>query len=96
LLNIFEVFLPQLLLYPNPNDPLNGSAAALYLRDKETYKSTVKAHIQKHALPSSIVLDEDGEGYTNGKADEEEELSDLDDGMEAGTSASIGDDLVFD
>src|SRR3989344_9570650 len=42
LTNIFEVFLPQLLLYPNPSDPLNGEAAALLLRDPERYKSTVK------------------------------------------------------
>ncbi len=42
LINIFEVFLPQLLLYPNPSDPLNGEAAALLLRDPERYKSTVK------------------------------------------------------
>ncbi|KAG1326986.1 ubiquitin-conjugating enzyme E2 5 [Cocos nucifera] len=43
LLNIFEVFLPQLLLYPNPADPLNGDAASLMLKDQQQYeqKNTV-------------------------------------------------------
>ncbi|PNX74184.1 ubiquitin-conjugating enzyme E2 5-like protein [Trifolium pratense] len=42
LVNVFEVFLPQLLLYPNPSDPLNGEAAALMMRDRPTYDQRVK------------------------------------------------------
>ena len=39
---MFEVFLPQLLLYPNPSDPLNGQAAALLMRDRPAYEQKVK------------------------------------------------------
>jgi len=39
---VFEVFLPQLLLYPNPSDPLNGEAAALMMRDRSAYELRVK------------------------------------------------------
>jgi len=42
MINIFEVFLPQLLRYPNPTDPLNGEAAALLMRDPKTYELKVK------------------------------------------------------
>lgn len=45
LVNVFEVFLPQLLLYPNPSDPLNGEAAALMMRDRNTYDQRVKGRI---------------------------------------------------
>jgi ubiquitin-conjugating enzyme E2 H len=42
LINIFEVFLPQLLRYPNAADPLNGEAAALIMREPKSYESKVK------------------------------------------------------
>ena len=42
LFNIFETFLPQLLRYPNPTDPLNGEAAALLMRDPKAYELKVK------------------------------------------------------
>ena len=46
MINIFEVFLPQLLRYPNPTDPLNGEAAALLMRDPNTYNLKVKGESQ--------------------------------------------------
>jgi ubiquitin-conjugating enzyme E2 H len=65
LINVFEVFLPQLLLYPNPTDPLNGEAAALMMRDRGHYEQKVKGTMTsctacssykiKQVLPVSIL-----------------------------------------
>ncbi|KAK8085319.1 ubiquitin-conjugating enzyme E2 H [Apiospora hydei] len=49
MINIFEVFLPQLLRYPNPSDPLNGEAAALLMREPKSYDAKVKEYVQKYA-----------------------------------------------
>jgi len=49
LVNIFSTFLPQLLLYPNPTDPLNGAAASLMLRDPKAYENKVRDYVAKYA-----------------------------------------------
>lgn len=51
-MNIFEVFLPQLLRYPNPNDPLNGEAAALLMRHPKEYDGKVRGELPFVSLPS--------------------------------------------
>ena len=53
LINIFDTFLPQLLLYPNPADPLNPEAAALMLKEPKKYEQRVKEHVRKHAAEGS-------------------------------------------
>ncbi|EPS33788.1 Ubiquitin-conjugating enzyme E2 8 [Penicillium oxalicum] len=68
MINIFEVFLPQLLRYPNPSDPLNGEAAALMMREPKSYESKVKEYVVKYA--SKEAVDEAGED-----TESEDELS---------------------
>lgn len=62
LTNIFEVFLPQLLTYPNPTDPLNGEAAALQMREPERYKQKVHEYVQKYAKPEDFPCGPEGDG----------------------------------
>ncbi|KAH6959182.1 ubiquitin-conjugating enzyme/RWD-like protein [Fusarium avenaceum] len=68
MINIFEVFLPQLLRYPNPTDPLNGEAAALLIREPKSYDVKVKEYVQKYA--SKEAADEAG-----AESEDDEELS---------------------
>lgn len=56
LVNVFEVFLPQLLLYPNPSDPLNGEAAALMMRDRTSYEQRVKGNYGTICLLAFVLL----------------------------------------
>ena len=48
LLNIFDKFLPYLLTYPNPDDPLNQDAANLYKTNKRVFAARAKEFIVKY------------------------------------------------
>ena len=56
MVNIFEVFLPQLLRYPNPTDPLNGEAAALMMREPKGYEVKVKGMFCYTSSPFTCLL----------------------------------------
>lgn len=73
MINIFEVFLPQLLRYPNPNDPLNGEAAALLMRHPKEYEAKVKEYVQRYATKEAADAIRDGQEDEDG----DEEMSDI-------------------
>lgn len=68
LTNIFEVFLPQLLTYPNPTDPLNGEAAALQMREPERYKQKVIEYVHKYAKPEDFPTGDGADGENDDDA----------------------------
>ena len=80
LLNIFEVFLPQLLGYPNPADPLNGEAASLMLRDPDGYKIKIREHVKQHAQAGNCVSSDGdaGSGSSSAKGEGEDDDEDED------------------
>eukprot|EP00182_Erythrolobus_australicus_P003815 CAMPEP_0185834070 /NCGR_PEP_ID=MMETSP1353-20130828/4229_1 /TAXON_ID=1077150 /ORGANISM="Erythrolobus australicus, Strain CCMP3124" /LENGTH=193 /DNA_ID=CAMNT_0028532423 /DNA_START=229 /DNA_END=810 /DNA_ORIENTATION=+ len=84
LTNIFEVFLPQLMTYPNPTDPLNGEAAALQMREPERYNEKVREYVRRYAKQEDFSAT--GHGKNNAG-----ESDDADSGFEM-SSSDGGDD----
>jgi len=91
LVNVFSAFLPQLLLYPNPADPLNGEAAALLLNDKPAYNKRVQDFVKKYAGNDFKLKAQEEETPEDDM--EEAELSDVDDEPEVEPEPELAADL---
>ncbi|KAF5730645.1 ubiquitin-conjugating enzyme E2 4 [Tripterygium wilfordii] len=70
--NVFDVFLPQLLTYANPYDPLNREAAKLMMRDLTAYEQKVKEHCQTYAKKSEAVVAKEEEKSSDMELSEDE------------------------
>lgn len=86
LVNIFEVFLPQLLRYPNASDPLNADAASLLMDNEESYNCKVREYVKKYASAHQLQGVEQATTPPPGSGLETEEGEDLDED-------EIGDDF---
>lgn len=75
--NVFETFLPQLLTYPNPSDPLNGDAAALYLQKPEEYKRKIKEYVQRYATDEALRLQEQRDAAQTRQDDDDDNESSM-------------------
>lgn len=75
LLNIFEQFLPQLLKYPNPDDPLNMHAAKLLLHKPAIYEQRVLKYVQLYAQ-DTLSNNDVGDGVTENNDKETNSISD--------------------
>jgi len=73
--NIFESFLPQLLTYPNPIDPLNGDAAAMYLHKPDEYKRKVQEYVKKYATEEALKEQTENGGQSDSEESSMSEFS---------------------
>lgn len=80
LINVFEVFLPQLLLYPNPSDPLNGEAAALLMREPQTYNQRVREYVKRYASADSQAFRDSSKSSDDGSDEKMAEGDDTNEG----------------
>lgn len=82
MLNIFEQFLPQLLKYPNPDDPLNVNAAQLVLLKPDVYEQKVLKYVRRYAYEKSddYEMDED-DGDTSSSSFSDSPSQALDENM---------------
>lgn len=77
LLNIFEEFLPHLLRYANPSDPLNADALGLMNKDIDQYTEMVKQYVKKYAQAQQEVAENGADDDGADDDGDDDELSDV-------------------
>ncbi|KAJ5070937.1 ubiquitin-conjugating enzyme e2 h [Anaeramoeba ignava] len=77
--NIFDIFLPQLLLYPNPNDPLNHEAASLLKQNRIQFNKIAKEFTEKYANPKNDKESNSKKKKNDQKSDSISDISDISD-----------------
>jgi ubiquitin-conjugating enzyme E2 H len=76
--NVFETFLPQLLTYPNPSDPLNGDAAALYLQKPDDFRKKVREYVSRYATEDALrTLERESQADEDMDQDDESSMSEF-------------------
>ena len=91
LVNVFDVFLPQLLLYPNPEDPLNDDAARMMRAEPARYAEKVRELVRAHASPERVTLEDATSHPASGTATATA-AEDEDDDLGADAYVSSGDE----
>lgn len=92
LVNVFDVFLPQLLLYPNPEDPLNDDAARMMRAEPARYAEKVRELVRAHASPERVTLEGDVSAERAERASIEDATSHPASGTATATAAEDEDD----
>ncbi|KAI9501670.1 ubiquitin-conjugating enzyme E2 H [Coemansia spiralis] len=96
LLNIFESFMPQLLRYPNPTDPLNGEAAALMMRDTTAYEAKVRDYVQRYASKKALSAKGMDSNKKDSSCSDEDNNVSCDEDDEISSLSSFGSDGEMD
>lgn len=96
LVNVFDVFLPQLLLYPNPEDPLNDDAARMMRAEPARYAEKVRELVRAHASPERVTLEGDVSAERAERASIEDATSHPASGTATATAEDEDDDLGAD
>ncbi|ELQ75760.1 Ubiquitin-protein ligase [Trachipleistophora hominis] len=71
---IVEVFIPQLLAYPNAMDPLNTKAAQMYLNDRDMYNKVAREYVTKYSNEINREREDNSLSYSSSDLEFDAEL----------------------
>jgi len=93
LVNVFQMFLPQLLTYPNMRDPLNMEAFLTWKKDRSQYEEKVKEYVRLYAKDMEATR---GSKRTRAEFEETTDPSADDDNVSELSAVDMADELDLD